>query len=226
MPGTVYLNRFLTYNRLGEATMNTTIKNKERLVRRLCHLGKRVLLALGLILLLLLCLHLRLILSTIKFFHMMERIPSWTEVTNANTIETYPLDDMKQVACWLLEQPDRSRRRIIAAYQMYIEICSWKAGAFDDLPPASKIFVLLRLLFDVPEDYPRDAARFFGSWRGSLAHEDRSATVDLLWPLGYQDHQLVLKGTYFTYFGFPYDGLSEYDYFAVRFPFRSTDDLE
>ena len=216
--------------------MNTTIKNKEHPVRRLCHLGKRVLLALGLILLLLLCLHLRLILSTIKFFQMMERVPSWTEVTNANTMETYPLDEMKQVACWLLEQPDQNRRRIIAAYQIYIEICSWKAGAFDDLPPASKIFVLLRLLFDVPEEYPRDEARFFGGWIILRVREDgdwtmddpptREGTVNMLWPLGYEDGRLVLKGTIFAYRGFPYDGLWEYDYFASRFPLRAADELK
>jgi hypothetical protein len=53
-----------------------------------------------------------------------------------------------------------------------------------------------------------------------------SMTVDLLWPLGYQDGQLILKSAYFAYSGFPYDGIGEYDYFASHFPLRSVDDLK
>ena len=201
-------------------------------------LAKIVLFILCLTCLLLLIVQWRLVVSTVVFFYKMGQLPPpWSEGRNKNTAETYPLNDAKQIAVFLLEQSERDRRRIIAMYQNYIEVCSWKAGV-SALPPASKLYILLRLLYDVPEDYPQDQAKFFGGWMSLLVREDGSLTmgvpthaygsetVDLLWPLGYQNGQLILKSNFFAYSGFPYDGIGEYDYFTSRFTLRSVDDLE
>ena len=56
--------------------------------------------------------------------------------------------------------------------------------------------------------------------------EDGNMIVNLLWPLVYEDEQLVLQGTIFAYRGFPYDGMGEYDYFASHFLLRSVDELK
>lgn len=218
--------------------MKIIFKPKDRSTRRSRHLAKIVLFVLCLICLLLLIVQWRLVSSTVAFLYKMGRLPPlWSEGSNENMVETYPLNDAKQIAVLLLEQSGQDRRRIIVMYQMYIEVCSWKANA-SALPSASKLHVLLRLLYDVPEDYPQDQAKFFGGWMSLLVREDGSltmgvpthaygsGTVDLLWPLGYQDGQLVLKNNYFAYSGFPYDGIGEYDYFTSRFALRSVDDLE
>jgi len=184
-----------------------------------------VLLALGLVLLIVTSIHLQFILSVAKFFYMIERIPPLTEAINGDVVEAYPLNEMKQIACFLLEQPEQSRRHVIAVYQDYIEIRA-QNDIGNSIPSAFKLYVLLRLLFDVPEDYPRNEARFFGGWMASLPRERNSETVDMLWPLGYQNDQLIIKDSYSTYSGSVYNGLGEYDYFADRFPLRSVGDLE
>ena len=213
-------------------------KNKSYLIRRSRYLAKRVLLVLVLILLLLLVTHLRLVVSTIQFFYKMGQLPPWPNMISEDAVETYPLNEEKQIARLLLEQTEQDRRRMIAVYQVYIEILSWKPGPGSESSSASKLFVLLRLLFDVPEEYPRDEARFFGGWIILRVHEDEILTMDaptredgnmmvnLLWPLTYENEQLVLQGTIFAYRGFPYDGMGEYDYFASHFLLRSVDELK
>ena len=212
----------LARSRMEGTTMKIICMNKEHIGRRLRFLGRIVLLALGLLLLIFVCIHMQFLSSMTRFLYMMGKIPAWTTV-DSDTVETYPLDDMEQIACLLLKQSERDRRCMIAVYNAYARIRA------DHISHSSKLYLLLRLLFDVPEEYPADAARFFGGWVG-LEDPRRtlpeSETVNLLWPLGYQDQQLVLKGTFWLYFGLPYNGLGEYDYFVSRFLLRSVDDLE
>jgi hypothetical protein len=155
----------------------------------------------------------------ISFFDMMEKVPAWTTVASYE-LDTYPLDEMKQIARFLLEQPERDRRRMIAAY------CAYAEPHTDDLALLSKVYLLLRLLFDVPEE--SDVVAIFGAWMGENGPYpyNGSETVNLLWPLGYQDQRLVLKSGFEMYLGGPYNGLAEYDYFASHFPWRTTDELE
>ena len=202
--------------------MKTNHTYKHFTHRRLRYFGKMALLALGLFFSILICIHSRLILSLPKFFCMMREVPPWTTVNVNVPAETYPLDKLKRVACFLLKQSERDRRVIVATYNIYARAHT------DDLPISSKLYLLLRLIFDVPEEYSRNNAKFFGGWRGWL--EERTlaegGTANLLWPLGYQSQRLVLKGTLAGYYGLPYNGLGEYDYFASHFPLRSVDVLK
>jgi hypothetical protein len=191
---------------------------KKTAASRLRYCGKIALLCLVLVLSVSTCTSLRLF-SRIKFFYMMDRVPAWTTV-GFYELETYPLDDLKQIARFLLEQPEQDRRRMIAAY------CAYAEPRTDDLALLSKLYLLLRLLFDVPED--ADVAAVFGGWMGEGGPYpyDGSETINLLWPLGYQDHRLVLKSGLGQYLGAPYNGLAEYDYFASHFLWRTMDELE
>jgi len=167
---------------LRENDMKIISQLKSCSTHRSYRLSKIVLFVLCLACLLLLVVQWRLVVPTVVFFYQMKQLPPlWTEGGNDNIVETYPLDDAKQIAVFLLEQSEEDRRRMIAMYQNCIKVRSWEAGA-SALPTASKLYILLRLLYDVPERYPRDQAKFFGGWKSLLVREDGSLTMGVPTP--------------------------------------------
>jgi len=197
----------------------TIISRKRHQVSRSRHRGRTLINGLGLTVLILACTFVQLF-PRLKFFYMMNEVPAWTTV-GSYELETYPLDKMKQIARFLLEQPERDRRHLIATYCAY----AYAKPHTDDLSLISKLYLLLRLLFDVPE--ASNVVAIFGAWigEGGPYPYDGSETVNLLWPLGYQNQRLILKSGFEGYLGAPYDGLAEYDFFASRFPWRAADEL-
>jgi hypothetical protein len=186
---------------------------------RLSSFGKVLLFVLGLTLLTLVCTQLRFILSAASFFSMMGGV-SVLEDAQHTEASTYSLNEMKKIASFLLEQPERERRQLIAVYSLYAENHSASVSLTFDL------FVLLRLLFDLPQTYPSDDVKYFGGWTWLEPPECRDEMCNLLWPLQCQDGQLILSAVPNGYFGIPYDGLGEYYYFSSRFSLRAVDHWE
>ncbi len=167
--------------------------------------------------------------AMMQFFSMMNEVP---DLRARVTVETShdPLAELKEVATLLLDQPEPIRRNIIATYDLLVK---------DDYESSIKLYILLRLLFDVPEAYPvNDADLFYGGgwvmlgedWNDPTYPSEGLGTVNLLWPLGYRGDKLILEKVImwrFDCFGCTryYKGLDAYDYFAVRFPRRSMDEL-
>jgi hypothetical protein len=93
-----------------------------------------------------------------------------------------------------------------------------------DLAPASGLYVVLRLLFDLPDEVPLDDAKVFGGWLHPSIGQD---PYDLSWPV-----HVDVEGRSFSvddfrgYRGRGYDALGEHDYFAEHFPLRSPELLE
>lgn len=95
------------------------------------------------------------------------------------------------------------------------------------LPALSRPYLLLRVLFDVPERVLRHDARVFGGWNHpSVGHPD--APVFLLsWPvLEDEEGRPAVRHRFRSYRGPRYDPVAEYDYFAERFRRRERDELE
>jgi hypothetical protein len=82
---------------------------------------------------------------------------------------------------------------------------------------ASKVFVLNRFLFEVPEDADAATIRHFGGWVGVPVKNGR---VDMLWPWCQDSNGLELKGSFQGYFGEGYDGVGEFDYFSAHYDGR------
>jgi hypothetical protein len=86
----------------------------------------------------------------------------------------------------------------------------------------------VRVLFQLPRDYPVEDAPIFAAYVGGgspYPYSPDNVTVDLLWPLSYQDGELVLTTQGLGYLGAPYSGIAENDYFFARFPLRRMDEL-
>lgn len=82
----------------------------------------------------------------------------------------------------------------------------------------SKLYLVLRLLFDVPQDYPAEEAQFFGGWAAPDLNSEES--VNLSWPVYMQDGRLENIDYFMGYYGVPYDVEGEFRYFSERFEKR------
>jgi hypothetical protein len=149
-----------------------------------------------------------------RFFHAMGSVPQWGPAWSEMG-EAPSLCAAEEAAVVLLEQPEERRRDLIAIYRTYLltrrqvfdrynfYVRRYLGGFHrieDDYPQTSfRTFVLLRLVFDLPETR--------------------------MWPLGYDDGHVVVADLATTWGGGYYDTLAEYDYLAARFPWRSPDEL-
>jgi len=88
-----------------------------------------------------------------------------------------------------------------------------------ELDAQSKLYVLLRFYFDVPEKERRGEAEYFGNWLGG-PYDD--AHVYLIWPVSVTDGNVRITGAYKGYLGETYDALGEFDFFASRYNRRAA----
>ena len=81
----------------------------------------------------------------------------------------------------------------------------------------SRIFLLNRYLFQVPEKSPVDG-KLFGGWAGTPIE---NGVVNRLWPFSYNSqNELQLTGDFEGYYGNGYKGVEEFDYFQKTFGLR------
>jgi hypothetical protein len=93
-----------------------------------------------------------------------------------------------------------------------------------ELGPASGLYVVLRLLFELPEAYPLAEAKVFGGWVHPTIGRD---PFNLSWPVHVDvERRSVEVDTFRGYHGKGYDALGEYDWFGTSFPIRSPELLE
>jgi hypothetical protein len=105
------------------------------------------------------------------------------------------------------------------------DIYSREYAAEPDSFTSGKLFVFLRVLFDVPQAYSRPDAAVFAAWIATgSSFPGGNTPVNYLWPLEYQEGRIVLNvrgSEIIRYYGSPYQGLAEYDYFSSRFKLRN-----
>jgi hypothetical protein len=139
--------------------------------------------------------------------------PAWSAMRDVSAQGQPLLDACEEIA--REETPT-----IRAAMAAYVSGESQVPGG-TNIDAMSKVYVLNRVLFDVPGWRPLADARFFGGWVGVPQKEGR---VDLLWPLSVTaDGTLKLTGGPPGYSGDAYDALGEFDHFASRFGRRASD---
>ena len=87
----------------------------------------------------------------------------------------------------------------------------------------SKPFLLMRVVFDLPEAAPESERRSFKGWI-NWPPADASGEVSLAWPLSWDSGKPRLIAPYAGSEGIPYSAASEYRHLRERYPFRTLDD--
>lgn len=134
----------------------------------------------------------------------LENSPAWSDLEGEG-------DATKLlVACETIADYDTAKIR--SAVQTLMRDRSGTTG--DYISKISRLYVLNRFLFDVPEFISNDEYEVFGYWNSPT----RGDIVNVLWPLSVDsDGSLALTGRHGAFFGPGYDALGEFDYFHKRF---------
>ncbi len=98
------------------------------------------------------------------------------------------------------------------------------AAAQSDPPTSdeteSKPFLLLRILFAMPERVPADERRSFKGWT-NWPKPDAGELVDLSWPISWVNGKPALSAWYEGSMGLPYAAGSEYRYLRQKYAYRT-----
>ena len=145
-------------------------------------------------------------------------LPDWSKT--ASPVYHVEYSGLKTVAVKFLTRSERERRLEIEAYSK-----EWCFPTFN-IEKASGLYVLLRLVFELPTKFPKGDAKVFGSWLHPSIGEE-NPTFNLSWPVRVDPEKRVFtiercRG----YAGRPYKALDEYDYFMKNFPLRSKDVIQ
>ncbi|MGD1845491.1 MAG: T9SS type A sorting domain-containing protein [Salibacteraceae bacterium] len=143
---------------------------------------------------------------------MIRLLPAWPDLLGSKDLQ-----QIKAIAAELAKLPsDQLRTGIKAHYNTY-------SSAQNHVQELSKSYLLLRLLFELPEAYDRAAAKTFGGWVHPSVFQ--SEAYNLSWPIASTEQGLVVEGTFDGYYGTSYNVVAEFDYFAERFPRRAPESI-
>lgn len=150
-----------------------------------------------------------------KLFELLPNAKAWTDASG------YGREDnqyMLEVAQTLLTVDTLSTKPKLQ--ELMDEVSNYGSYYQDDLDELSKVYVLLRFLFDVPPSHDINDASVYGGWiRPDDA--DTEETYNLLWPVSVEDNQPQVTESFIGYLGAGYDFAGEFDYFAERFSLRN-----
>jgi hypothetical protein len=83
----------------------------------------------------------------------------------------------------------------------------------------SKLFLLMRVVFDLPETAPEHERRSFKGWV-NWPVADAGEEVNLAWPLSWRSGRPQLLSSYEGSEGLPYAAALEYQHLRDHYPFR------
>ena len=130
------------------------------------------------------------------------------------TAEDFNEEDLSAYMTYSREISSMSDQTLIENFEMFEKIVE---GDIDEL---SKLFILSRILYLVPDYYALSDSKVFGGWIRPLPEGE---SFNLLWPLGSEDGELLLKSRFMGYNGSEYDAVGNLKYFIERFERRPLD---
>ena len=154
--------------------------------------------------------------STVSIHEQLQRVNYWQS-------DYASLESLKQIAKELLALPESDRRHVIYYYNLYSR---------NKVEESYKLLLLMRLLFDVPENYSGNHTPVYhtfvvlGDWTVD------TEGVNFLSPLGYDESgNIILKyesvgWVCYGYCPYYYEGNREYDFFIDHFRLRESADLQ
>ncbi len=117
-----------------------------------------------------------------------------------------------------------ARARSVSSFQLRAAIRAFEdahRNAPDSTRQLSRIYLLLRAIFNVPDWMARTDAGVFGGWNHPSVGKPGQPAFRIAWPLAVDDAgRLVVEGEFTGYRGMPYDATAEFDFLAARFDRR------
>ncbi len=84
----------------------------------------------------------------------------------------------------------------------------------------TKIFLLLRVIFELPENAPEENLRSFVGWNNWSEAVIGEKRVNLSWPISWAKEKPMLTSGFLGSQGVPYFAVDEYEYLLRTFPYR------
>ena len=100
----------------------------------------------------------------------------------------------------------------------FVEVCS--SETITEYTSESKPFLLMRVVFDLPEAAPVRERRSFKGWI-NWPGPDTRGEVSLAWPITWRDGAPDLSASYEGCEGGPYDAAAEYRFLRATRPLRA-----
>ena len=149
---------------------------------------------------------------------LISEMPDWSATVEQDCSISYA--SIKPIAVKFAQMSSYMRRSEVKRFS-----CHYCSPDFD-FAQASRLYLLLRILFDLPTQQPVNRAKVFGGWHHLSVDEDK-ADFDLAWPVYVDASTLTIKiEPCRGYFGRNYDALGEYEYFNDHFLLRSKGVLD
>jgi hypothetical protein len=147
---------------------------------------------------------------------LLEEMPAWSDVPTGDTEGLREVEEAsRRIAGFGPDDAGDGIRRFVAAH-------SQGPGGLD-VAAMSKVYVLLRYLFDAPQAAPKGVPRF-GSFLGV---PETAQTVDELWPWEPgPDGEVHLTAFFRGYGGETYLAVDELEAFAERYGVRARADQD
>jgi hypothetical protein len=142
----------------------------------------------------------------------LEHIPDWSVSQETGSVPDF--EPAARAAAELAGMDPEERRETIDAFSR--DHCFPRF----ELDRASGLYLVLRLLFDLPDAYPLDETKVFGGWVHPSIGRD---PFDLSWPVRVDaDEKTFSVDRFRSYRGKGYDAIGEYDFLSERFPLRAA----
>jgi hypothetical protein len=121
------------------------------------------------------------------------------------------VDERKEITSRCIQMANYDDRAIRQAID---DVVNNYCQGFDDVYNRSRIYVFLRVAYNVPPGYIREG-KAFGSWGNPYSND----CVNVLWPFDIaEDGRLILVGVSSSmYYGQMYDPIADYEYLKSEF---------
>ena len=130
-----------------------------------------------------------------------------------------PPDEWERYVATAAEVQRAEPREVEEAFDEFLRERSGLEAARDE----TRLFLLQRVVFDLPETAPEGERRPFKGWV-NWPPPDADGNVSIGWPIAWRDGRPELLAPYVGSEGRPYKAVAEYRHFLERYPLRALPD--
>lgn len=139
-----------------------------------------------------------------------DRLQAWEDLSTDSAIDWSNYED---VAAQAMQQPLDTLEAAIGRYLR-------PDGSFEGSDPKeSRVFLLLRFIFEMPNLVPVAERRSFKGWT-NWPSPDENGQANPAWPLRFTEGKPRLVSRYGGSMGLPYDGEAELNWLKEKYPLK------